>query len=541
MRKLHVAIIDLVTKGPTRALYARIMHANLASIMPQVLGVWCEEEGHDVTFVCYTGFENLVEELPEDIDLVFIGAFTQAAQLAYALSNMLQSKGVVTALGGPHARCYPQDAQKYFDYVLGFTDKETIRDLLNDCSKHRPTGVCLSANQQPTALPGVRERWKFIEQTLQKAPLIKIVPMLGSIGCPYTCSFCIDSVVPYQPLDFDVMKEDLRFLLSKFKRPRVGWHDPNFGVRFNDYMEAIEEAVPPDSIDFIAESTLSLLSEPHLKRLKRNGFKAMLPGIESWYDMGNKSKTGKKTGLDKVKHISEHLRTVMRYIPYVQANFVFGLDVDEGQEPFELTKKFLDMTPGAFPAYSMLTAFGQAAPLNLEYQRANRVLPFPFHFLNNNHAMNVKPKNYSWPEFYDHLIDVSKHSFSWGAIFRRYKAVKPALPRWMNVLRAVSSEGFGRIKYHTEIRHRLDTDPQFLPYFEQETTELPQFYLDRIRKDMGSLWEWLPEGALYHDPNAYLKSEKEKSLTPLSIDVGTKPQPVEELDFVGAIPAPDLA
>ena len=35
-------------------------------------------------------------------------------------------------------------------------------------------------------------------------------------------------------LDFDVMKEDLRFLLRKFKRPLVGWHDPNFGVRFNE-------------------------------------------------------------------------------------------------------------------------------------------------------------------------------------------------------------------------------------------------------------------------------------------------------------------
>jgi hypothetical protein len=50
------------------------------------------------------------------------------------------------------------------------------------------------------------------------------------------------------------------------KRPVVGWHDPNFGVRFDDYMGAIEDAVPPGSIDFLAESSLSLLNEAHLKR-----------------------------------------------------------------------------------------------------------------------------------------------------------------------------------------------------------------------------------------------------------------------------------
>ena len=65
-------------------------------------------------------------------------------------------------------------------------------------------------------------------------------------------------------------------------------------------MDAIEEAVPPGRIDFIAES-LSLLSEPHLQRLQRNGFKALLPGIESWYDLGEKSKTGKMQGMEKVR------------------------------------------------------------------------------------------------------------------------------------------------------------------------------------------------------------------------------------------------
>lgn len=507
MRKLHVGVIDLVSKGPTRTLWSRVMNANLASIMPQVIATWCEEEGHEVTFVCYTGFEDLAAELPDTVDLVFIGAFTEAAQLAYALSNQFRSRGAITVIGGPHARCYPQDAQLYFDYVLGFTDKSIVNAVLNDCAPHRPMGVYLSASGQPSSLPGVRERWKFIEPTLRKAPLIKMVPMLGSLGCPYHCSFCIDSVVPYQPLDFDLVKEDLTFLLTKFKRPLVAFHDPNFGVQFDNCMDAIEEAVPAGAVDFAAESSLSLLSEPHMIRMKRNGFKALLPGVESWYDMGEKSRTGRLRGIDKVLEVSAHVNMILKYVPYVQANFVLGLDGDEGAEPFELTKRFVDLTPGAFPGYSLLSAFGQAAPLNLEYQRQGRVIPFPFHFLNNNGAMNLEPRNYSWSGFYQHVIDLTRYSFSPRAIFNRARATNAFIPKWLNVVRAVSSEGYGRINYYTEILRRLDADPQFRPFFKQLTTEVPQFYVDRVRKDLGPMWDWLPEGALYHDANAYLKSE----------------------------------
>lgn len=506
MRKFRIGIIDLVSKGPTSTLWARVMHANLASIMPQAVAVWCQEEGHEVTYLCYTGLEDLDDELPDNVDLVFIGAFTEAAQLAYALSNQFRSRGAVTVLGGPHARCYPQDAQKYFDYVLGFTDKSIIHEILTDCAPNRPMGVYLAAASQPSSLPGVRERWAFIETTLKKAPLLKMVPMLGSLGCPYHCSFCIDSVVPYQPLDVGVMKEDLTFLLTKFKRPLVAFHDPNFGVQFDNCMSAIEEAVPPGSIEFVAESSLSLLSEPHLVRLKRNGFKALLPGIESWYDMGEKSRTGRLRGMDKVLEVSEHVNMILRYVPYLQANFVLGLDVDEGDEPFELTKRFIDLSPGAFPGYSLLSAFGQAAPLNLHYQEAGRVIAFPFHFLNNNGAMNIEPKNYSWPGFYDHVIDLTRYSFSRRSMYRRARATRTFIPKWLNVVRAVSSEGYGRIRYYSEILRRLNADPEFRPFFERATTKIPQFYADLVKKDLGPLWRWLPEGALQHDPNAYLNS-----------------------------------
>ncbi len=129
MRRLKITILDLLTKGPTNSLYARVMNQNLASIMPQVGAVWCEQMGHDVQFVCYTGLEDLSYELQGDADLLFIAAFTRSAQLSYAISNQFRQQGTVTVLGGPHARCYPQDAAQYFDYVLGFTDKALFEDV----------------------------------------------------------------------------------------------------------------------------------------------------------------------------------------------------------------------------------------------------------------------------------------------------------------------------------------------------------------------------------------------------------------------------
>jgi len=496
--RLRVTVLDLVGKGSSRAVWQRLMVPNFASIMPQVIGVWCEELGHDVRVECYTGGEDLRAILSEDTDVLFIAAFTHSAQFASAVSNFARHQGIVTVLGGPHARSYPEDARRYFDYVLGFTDKAIVEEVLRERAPHRPLGRRLAAKRQPAFLPGVRERWRFIEQTLAKAPGIRIVPMIGSLGCPYSCSFCVDSTVDFQPLGYDQMREDLRFLLATVKRPRVGWHDPNFGMRFDKTMDAIEEVVPPGRIDFAAESSLSLLSEEHLKRFRRNGFKAILPGIESWYSCNDKSKSGRATGMEKVKQVSDHVNLVLSYIPYMQVNFVLGLDEDEGSEPFELTKRFLDRSPGAFPGYSFLTTFGESAPLDLELQRQNRVLPVPFHFLNNNRATNVRSRNYTMTSLYDHVIDLRRYSFSPRAIARRLRANRGLLTRGLNLVRALSSEGAGRIRYDRTLRAQLENGSGVREFLEGRSRRLPAFFREQIRSDLGPLWEWLPPGALSH-------------------------------------------
>ena len=506
MQRLRIGILDLVARAPSTALWSRIMNPNFASVMPQAIAVWCEQDGHDVHYVCYTGAEVLSDVLPKDIDVLFVGAFTEAAQLSYAISALFRARGAITVLGGPHARCYPEDAARFFDYVLGFTDHDIVRDVIRERAQHRPLGTQMSAARQPTQLPGAQARWKFIAPTLEKAKMFKLVPMIASLGCPYTCAFCIDSTVDYQAMSYEQLATDLRFLRTVMAKPRVGWQDPNFGVRFDEMLGVIEEAVPPGSVHFVAESSLSLLSEPRLQRLKKNGFLAMLPGVESWFSLGNKSRTGSRLGEEKVRQVADHVNMILRYIPYVQTNFVFGLDCDEGPEPFELTKKFVDLVPGAFPAYSLLTAFGRAAPLNLEFQRDGRVLSFPHHFLDNHGAMNVRPKNYSWSGFYEHMIDLTRHSFSTPTVARRLMANRQVIPRTLNVIRAYAGEGRQRLVYYRTLRKHLEKDVSMRAFFDGESTTVPSFYVDRIRSDLRGYWDALPANALYHDQNAYLRS-----------------------------------
>jgi hypothetical protein len=504
MKKLRISIIDLIHNKPSNSFYRRYMFANHSSIMPQVVGVWCREEGHEVHYSIYTGTQKIKSLAMDGTDIVFISSFSFTAQLAYALGAYYRSRGMVTVLGGPHARSYPEDAALYFDYVLGLTDKELIKDLLYQFELNHSPGTYLSAASQPLSFPGVRERWEFIEKIHRSSPLLKGVPMLGSFGCPYQCDFCVDAGIPYQALDMESIKEDLQFVVKKIKHPVVGWYDPNFGIRFNEMMETIESSVPPGRVRFIAESNLSLLTESRVKVMQRNGFKMVMPGIESWFGYGKKARLEYSTGLDKVNRIAEQVNMVQRYIPQVHTNLMFGFDMESGPDPFSLTKRFIDLSPGIFPAYALLTIFGHSTNGSLKYETADRIVPFPFHMMHGLNNLNVIPKNYGWEEFYTHFIDLLKYSFSARAMYRRFHHNPMVSAKWYTLFMSFSVGASGKINQVAATLERLRTNTPFRAFMEKETDRIPAFMIDQVKRDLGPLWEWLPDKTLSQQPTMIL-------------------------------------
>jgi hypothetical protein len=490
-RTLDVAVVDLVARKPTRSPYARLMNANFVSIMPQVVATWAQRAGHRVHYVVYTGFEDLLRELPEKVDVVFMSAYTPAAYLAYALSHLLRERGAITVLGGPHARAYAEDARQHFDYVLGFTDRALVDDLLADPQRASGPGQRLSTGRQPDDLPGVRERWPFVRRALDKTWLFSAVPMLGSVGCPYTCSFCIDAKVDYRMLALDRIREDLVFLQKELPRPVVGWHDPNFAIRFDDYLGVIDEVVPPGAIHFVAECSLSVLNEPRLKALQRQRFEALTLGIESWHDFGGKARGRSRVGMEKVESVAEQVNTICRYVPYVQTNYVWGLDQDAEQGSFDLTRRFFELAPAAFPAHNLYTIYGDSAPLGVELTRAGRQLNVPYLFQDTSRLANVRlalPAD----EFYAGMAGIVRDSYSPRAIARRLRGNEHRFTQptpWMNLVRSLSSAW--RIPYYRKLERWARSDREFQRFARGEAT-LPR--LGRaVRQELGPvLYERLP-------------------------------------------------
>ncbi|HYI00640.1 hypothetical protein [Hyalangium sp.] len=502
MNCLKVGVVELLAHSVTTPLLRRrIIAPETASVMPQAVAVWAEELGCEVHYAVWTAQEDLRHLLPEGLDVVFISAFSRASFVAYALSHHLRASGAVTVLGGPHAQSFAEHARDHFDYICQTTNRELIADLLQ-APERQARGLVLCAAEGPTALPGVAQRSRFIDHCLQKGTSVfRMVPMLGSLGCPYTCSFCVDAPVRWRGMPVEPLIEDLRHIERRWGADTlVGWHDPNFGVRFDEYLGAIESS--GTRLVHCASMSLSLMSAPNARRLGRARFGVLGPGVESWFDFSDKSGRARLLGEAKVRHVAETLNVVQAQVQHIQTNMIIGLDSDRGELPWELTKRLVELSPGIYPTYFLATNFYNA-PLSRELHAAGRTLAMPFSLLDTNCFGNVRPLHYSPVELYDRLIDLYSFAYSWRAVLRRTRVTPGGWGKLVNFGRSVD-EGRGFIAFHKRTRARLESDRELRTFYEGEREAPPTSFMDEVKTQLGPYQDLLPEALL--SPERYAES-----------------------------------
>ncbi len=424
--------------------------------------------------------------LPNDLDVVFISAFTQASALAYALAKLFRKEKTRTIIGGPHAKSFPKDCLRFFDLVVKDCDKVLIEDIL----KNRFDPPMIVSSDRPLLdVPTVEERLPEISKAAfvrGRPGLTSCASLLSSVGCPYLCDFCTDWNKDYIPLSLERLEADLKFLAENFPEVMVMYHDPNFAVRFDEIMQVLESLPKKGRNRYLMESSLSILKPSRLHRLRETNCAYIAPGIESWLDYSSKAGTGAKTGREKLEQVVSHFKLLREFVVDSQANFIFGVDVDKGREPAELTKDFIRSLPNVWSTVHIPMPFGET-PLFENLMAEGRVLTaMPFSFYYQPYVVTVM-KNYSPVEFYEHLIDMYSLIGDKVTLAKRFLSESPVALKVVYMVRTFYLRQ--DLKEMRRIRDMLKTNSEFRKFHEGRSNRLPEFYQKVLQNKLGDFAE----------------------------------------------------
>ena len=118
---------------------------------------------------------------------------------------------------------------------------------------------------------------------------------------------------------------DLRYLSDRLPDTLVAFHDPNFGVRFDETMTVMERIPVGRRSRYIMESALAIMKPARLERLRDTNCVFAAPGVESWGDYSNKAGVGAKQGRDKLEQVVSHFDLLGHYVPGLADRLASGV------------------------------------------------------------------------------------------------------------------------------------------------------------------------------------------------------------------------
>ena len=309
-----------------------------------IIGKILQNLGHEV--VIYV--ENISAiDWPEvfSADLVGISALTPTATRAYEIAEKIRAKkkNISICGGGPHFTFLPEEALKYFDFVIRNEGEKTIVELVEWLANpdsaviknilglsyrigqkifHNPDRPFLSS-EELDLLP-------FPDFSLIAGYKIKdLIPVQTSRGCPFNCTFC--SVTPmfgkgYRFRSVESIMAELEKLKNQYPGAKVFFYDDNFAANFSRTKGLLREMIHRKIMPtWQTQVRVGVAKDLELMELMaQSGCKWLFLGLESVNPETLKEYKKNQT----IEDISQGIETIHKFGMKALGMYVVGGDSD---------------------------------------------------------------------------------------------------------------------------------------------------------------------------------------------------------------------
>lgn len=242
-------------------------------------------------------------------DLMCFTAVTCNFPRAKRAAKIIKEKlGVSTVIGGVHATADPINSAKYFDYVVIGEGEATMVGLVEHLNENKSLenidGLYYSdkgrikRNKKRPRLEFKNQPWpdrknlkikRYIKSGFPQPPypegVKNVATILGSKGCPYNCSFCINKLMWNQIVkvrDIKDIADELEYLMKDHKVNYIWFDDTTFTFD-SQRVEKLCDEILKRKIDiyWACEGRVDTVNKNLLLKMKKAGCVFISYGIES--------------------------------------------------------------------------------------------------------------------------------------------------------------------------------------------------------------------------------------------------------------------
>lgn len=293
--------------------------------------------GHKVKILNYNLWDYDFESEVEEQDVVLFTGFEEFLPCIQRDSQICRDNGIKAVIGGALATFRTKDMAEIIDTLVVGEGDEVLSTILTG------SGTIWGKRPNLSLVPWPDYDGFGIDEYLRRHPA-RYMGVLTSRGCPFSCSFCVQTC-RYQVRDLDAVFQEVDVYRSKYGIELLIVNDNTFNVHKDRFM-AFCEGMRRRGLAWSAAIRTDRFDEEMARAAKDSGAYYFVVGVES-FNQDRLDKMGKKSS------VTDNVRTLdllNKYRIKYHGNILLGFDWDDQGH---ITRE-LSSVPGAYNVFPVL-------------------------------------------------------------------------------------------------------------------------------------------------------------------------------------------